>query len=186
MALVSTQPLTEMRTRNLPGGKKRPARWLTTLQPSMSRMSENVGASTSRNPKGLQGLYRDNFTFTFYLKTPVSTTAVPCDSPAIFSMFLAMNAWVMIVGVFSLWRSTSSDSLPCVTSVLVTSVYSPILLRTSEQQQISFSLFRLDVLTPTSIILPKLQELAQMIMIRCYIYVATLHESYSCIQWNIP
>jgi hypothetical protein len=28
-------------------------------------MSENVGASTSRNPKGLHGLYRDNFTFTF-------------------------------------------------------------------------------------------------------------------------
>jgi hypothetical protein len=29
----------------------------------MSRMSENVGASTSRNPKGLHGLYRDNFSF---------------------------------------------------------------------------------------------------------------------------
>jgi hypothetical protein len=27
-------------------------------------MSENVGASTSRNPKGPHGLYRDNFTFT--------------------------------------------------------------------------------------------------------------------------
>jgi hypothetical protein len=26
-------------------------------------MSENVGASTSRNPKGLYSLYRDNFTF---------------------------------------------------------------------------------------------------------------------------
>jgi hypothetical protein len=26
-------------------------------------MSENVGALTSRNPKGLHGLYRDNFTF---------------------------------------------------------------------------------------------------------------------------
>jgi hypothetical protein len=31
----------------------------------MSRMSENVGASTSRNPKGLHGLYAENFTFTF-------------------------------------------------------------------------------------------------------------------------
>jgi hypothetical protein len=29
----------------------------------MSRMSENVEASASRNPKGLHGLYRDNFTF---------------------------------------------------------------------------------------------------------------------------
>jgi hypothetical protein len=27
----------------------------------MSRMSENVGASTSRNPKGLHELYRDNY-----------------------------------------------------------------------------------------------------------------------------
>jgi hypothetical protein len=35
---------------------------LTTLPPSMSRISENVGASTSRNPKGLHGLYGDNFT----------------------------------------------------------------------------------------------------------------------------
>jgi hypothetical protein len=28
-------------------------------------MSENVGASTSSNPKGLDGPYRDNFTFTW-------------------------------------------------------------------------------------------------------------------------
>jgi hypothetical protein len=36
---------------------------LRTLPPSVNRMSENVGASTSDNPKGLHGLYRDNFTF---------------------------------------------------------------------------------------------------------------------------
>jgi hypothetical protein len=29
----------------------------------MSLMSENVGASTSHNPKGLHGLNRENFTF---------------------------------------------------------------------------------------------------------------------------
>jgi hypothetical protein len=62
MAPGSTQPPTEMSTRNLPGGKKRPAHELTVLPPSVSQMSENVGASTSRNPKGLHGLYRDNFT----------------------------------------------------------------------------------------------------------------------------
>jgi hypothetical protein len=56
MALGSTQPLTEMSTRNLPGGKKRPASRADNLAPSMSRMSEIVGASTSRNPKGLHGL----------------------------------------------------------------------------------------------------------------------------------
>jgi hypothetical protein len=61
MALGLTQPLTEMSTRNLPGGKK--AAGLITLSPSVSWMSEDVGASTSRNPKGLHSLYRDNFTF---------------------------------------------------------------------------------------------------------------------------
>jgi hypothetical protein len=33
--------------------------------PSMCRMSENVGASTSRNAKGLHGLYRDSFTLLY-------------------------------------------------------------------------------------------------------------------------
>jgi hypothetical protein len=37
---------------------------LTTLPPSVSRMSEIVGASTSRKPKGLHGLHGNNFTFT--------------------------------------------------------------------------------------------------------------------------
>jgi hypothetical protein len=29
-------------------------------------MSENVGASTSRNPKGLHGLYRDNLPYLYF------------------------------------------------------------------------------------------------------------------------
>jgi hypothetical protein len=37
---------------------------LTTMPPSMSRMSENVGTLTSRNPKGLHVLYRETFTYT--------------------------------------------------------------------------------------------------------------------------
>jgi hypothetical protein len=63
MALGSTQPLTEMSTRDLPGGKQG-GRFvgLTTFPSSMSRMSENVEASTSRNPKGLHSLYGDNST----------------------------------------------------------------------------------------------------------------------------
>jgi hypothetical protein len=64
MAPGSTQPLAEMSIRNLPGGKKRPARRADNFPPSVNRMSENVRASTSRNPKALHGLYRDNFTFT--------------------------------------------------------------------------------------------------------------------------
>jgi hypothetical protein len=60
----STQSLTEMSVRNVPGVKSGRRVGLTTLPPAMSRMSENVGASTSRNPKALHGLYRDSFTFT--------------------------------------------------------------------------------------------------------------------------
>jgi hypothetical protein len=62
MALGSTQPLTEMNTTNLPGGKKQPARRADNLAAICEPMSENVGASTSRNPKSLHDLYRDNFT----------------------------------------------------------------------------------------------------------------------------
>jgi hypothetical protein len=62
MALGSTQPLTKMSTRNLPGVKKWPAYRADSLAAICELMSENVGASTSRNPKGLHGLYRDNFT----------------------------------------------------------------------------------------------------------------------------
>jgi hypothetical protein len=58
MALVSTQPLTEMSARNLPGGLKGGRRVrLTILPPSVSRLSrENVGASTSHIPMGLYTL----------------------------------------------------------------------------------------------------------------------------------
>jgi hypothetical protein len=64
MALESTQRLTEMSTRKFSGGKGGRHVGLTTLQPSVSRLSENVGASTSYSPKGLHGLYRDRLTIT--------------------------------------------------------------------------------------------------------------------------
>jgi hypothetical protein len=56
-----------MSIENLPGSNKRPARRADNLATIYERMSKNVGASTSRNPKGLHGLYRDNFTFTVSL-----------------------------------------------------------------------------------------------------------------------
>jgi hypothetical protein len=58
MTLGSTQPLTEMSTRKFAGGKGGRRVGLTTLPPSVSRMSENVGAPTSHSPKRLHGLYR--------------------------------------------------------------------------------------------------------------------------------
>jgi hypothetical protein len=58
MALGSTQPLTEMSTRNLPGGKGQPARWADNLtaicEPIV--LKKNVGASKSHNCMGLYGL----------------------------------------------------------------------------------------------------------------------------------
>jgi hypothetical protein len=63
MALESTQPLTAISTRNIPGGKKRPAHRADNLAAICD--PKNVGASTSRNAKDLHGLYRDNFTLTF-------------------------------------------------------------------------------------------------------------------------
>jgi hypothetical protein len=71
MALGSTQSLTEVSTRNLLGGKKRLALRANTLVAICEPMSENVGASTSRNPKGLHVPYRENFTFNYDCMTRV-------------------------------------------------------------------------------------------------------------------
>jgi hypothetical protein len=57
MALGSTQPLTEMSTRNLPGSKGRAERgadYLTAI--CGAECLENVEASTSHNPIRLHGL----------------------------------------------------------------------------------------------------------------------------------
>jgi hypothetical protein len=53
MALGLTQPLIEMSTRNLPGGKGRPVLKADNLT---TDCLENVGASTSHNRMGLHGV----------------------------------------------------------------------------------------------------------------------------------
>jgi hypothetical protein len=57
MALGSSQPLTEMSTRNLPGFKGLPARKADNLtaicEPTVQK---KLGASTSQNHVGLHGL----------------------------------------------------------------------------------------------------------------------------------
>jgi hypothetical protein len=56
MALGSNEPLTEMSTRNLPGGKGRPARKADNFAISRADCLENVGASMSPNPMDLHSL----------------------------------------------------------------------------------------------------------------------------------
>jgi hypothetical protein len=56
MTLGSTQPLTEMSTRNLPGGKGRPARKADIIAICGQFVQKNVGASTPLNFMSLHGL----------------------------------------------------------------------------------------------------------------------------------
>jgi hypothetical protein len=61
MDLRSTQPLTEMSTRNLPGSKGRPVRKVDTLTAICEvGCPENVGASTSHNPMASTVCYSDS------------------------------------------------------------------------------------------------------------------------------
>ena len=53
MALGLTQPLTEMSTRDVYGGQRRPVRRADNLTTFMCRLSWNLGVSTSRNHQGL-------------------------------------------------------------------------------------------------------------------------------------
>jgi hypothetical protein len=69
MALGSTQPLTEMITRNTPGGEGRPARKADNLTAICEPIVyKNVGASTSHNPMGPHGPSQGNFYLYLYLQ----------------------------------------------------------------------------------------------------------------------
>jgi hypothetical protein len=69
-------------------------------------MSENVGASTSRNPKGLHGLYRDNFTFLPYLSSDTIPKIRP-NPPS--SLALRNMQFFFVEG--SLWRAFQTFKL---------------------------------------------------------------------------
>jgi hypothetical protein len=69
MALGSTQPLTEMSTRNIPGGEGRPARIADNLTAICEPIVyKNVGASTSHSPMGLHGPLQGYLYLTFTLR----------------------------------------------------------------------------------------------------------------------
>jgi hypothetical protein len=58
MALGSTQPLTEMNTMNLPGGKGQPVHKADNLT-AITYCPENVEALTSHNPMGLHSMLQE-------------------------------------------------------------------------------------------------------------------------------
>ena len=79
VALGSTQPLTEISTRNISWGWRRPVRKADNLTTFMCRLSWNLGTSTSWNPQGLcrpvMGLlYLLPFYSTFYMVGETSET----------------------------------------------------------------------------------------------------------------
>jgi hypothetical protein len=114
MALGSTRPLTKTSTRMFLGGKGGRRVGLTTLPPSVTRMSENVGASTSHIPKDLHGLYRDSF----YLTLPFypSYTHVRALSQFLLHIFLlspAELAWSPVIKTDVVNLTFVRESVPC-------------------------------------------------------------------------
>jgi hypothetical protein len=66
LTLGFTQPLIEMSTKNLSGGKARPARKAETLPPSVSRLYRKCGVLDVSSPIGIYGLLQKyNYFFTY-------------------------------------------------------------------------------------------------------------------------
>jgi len=65
MALGSTQPLTEISTRNISWGERQPVCRADNLNTFMCWLSWNLGVSASWNYQACPYLYRDLFTFAF-------------------------------------------------------------------------------------------------------------------------
>jgi hypothetical protein len=98
-----------MSTKNFPVGQSGRRVGLTTLPLSMSRMSENVGIS--RNPKGLHGLYKDNFTLILpYLYLSIFILLLP--PPWLYSPILGLGRLHETFRFISVTRSRTVGRTP--------------------------------------------------------------------------
>jgi hypothetical protein len=88
MAVGSTQPLTEMSTRNLPGGKGRPARKADSSPPPVSRFSRKCGSLDVSQPYGPP--------------QPVTRRALPFNDAATSANYMVSNG--RVGGMGGLWK----------------------------------------------------------------------------------
>jgi hypothetical protein len=118
MALGSTQPLTEMNTRNVPGGKELPARKADDLtaicEPIVYKMCELRRPTTLR---ASTACCRDSFTFNFYPYFASYVVLLPWNAIVFVSVveILMLKPFDMFSSLLTaLWKSTSDLlKIPC-------------------------------------------------------------------------
>jgi hypothetical protein len=97
MAPRSTQPLTEMSTRNLPGGKGRPARRAVNLTAICEPIVKTKCGSldVSHSPMAFTACYRDSFFLAIVTKTKLRgrSPQANCTDRALVGEFSANLCW---------------------------------------------------------------------------------------------
>jgi hypothetical protein len=95
MALGLTQPLTEMSTRDLPGGKWRPERGTDNLTATCEPLSRKCGGLDVSTPWAFTAHYRDCFTLPYLIYSTFCFMKLPVKfltEPFLYSTYMPLNA----------------------------------------------------------------------------------------------